>query len=99
MGAASQSSAAPLFSYAMLSSLYKRCSFDSTSVRGAACGLLVVIAGLLPITGLAGSGDNTEIDFSRPIENMGHDPDAAQPANPRNLLTRERGYDAAWLKS
>ncbi len=39
------------------------------------------------------------IDVTRPVENLGHDPDAVYPANPRNLLTGKHHYDIAWLKA
>ncbi len=69
--------------------------------RAAAVALLVLSALTRPVSTAAETpgAHGPAIDFTRPIENLGHDPEAVEPANPRNLLTRRHGYDETWLKA
>lgn len=39
----------------------------------------------------------TEIDYTHPVENLAHNPDATEPTHPRNLLTGR--FTAEWLKT
>src|SRR5882724_8021965 len=42
-------------------------------------------------------GADAAIDFTRPVLNLAHDPDAKEPANPRNILATR--FDRKWLET
>jgi hypothetical protein len=58
--------------------------------------MVTIAVAMLLSPAMRGHADS-DIDFTHPVENLAHNPDAKEPANPRNLLTRR--FDAAWLKS
>jgi hypothetical protein len=58
---------------------------------------MVTIAAATLLSPVARGHAAGDIDFTHPVENLAHNPDAKEPANPRNLLTRR--FDAAWLKT
>lgn len=55
----------------------------------------VVLFATLGLPGLPAAGASVPIDYTQPVLNLAHDPDAQEPAHPRNLLTTR--YPPAWL--